>query len=211
MPGRRFTDRRDAGRRLADALRDVVEPDAVAVGLARGGAPVAAEVAGALGLDLDVVAVRKIGHPAQPEYAVGAVAPGGPPFIRDRVGLSAADLERESARAAQEAARLDAVLHAERPHPDLAGRMCVLIDDGLATGATMVAAVRWARAAGARTVVAAVPVGAPESLAALTGEADSVVCPEAPSRFLAVGAWYDDFRPVEQDEVLDLMRARELE
>jgi putative phosphoribosyl transferase len=207
VPDRRYTDRSDAGRRLAEALRGIVAPDAVVVGLARGGAPVAACVADALGLTFDVLAVRKIGHPAQPEYAIGAIAPGGPAYVRDPAGVTQHDLERGVERVAADAARLDAALHVERAHPDLAGRACVLVDDGLATGATMVAAARWARSAGARTVVVAVPVGAAESLAALASEVDAVVCPLAPARFGAVGAWYDDFAPVEESEVLALLRS----
>ena len=202
----RYADRDDAGRRLAEALRGAAAPDAVVIGLARGGAPVAAGVADALGLTFDVLAVRKIGHPAQPEYAIGAIAPGGPVFLRDPAGVSRHDLDRGVEGAMAEAGRLDAALHVERAHPDLAGRACVLVDDGLATGATMVAAARWARTRGARTVVAAVPVGAPESLTALAAEVDAVVCPLTPGRFGAVGAWYDDFAPVEEAAVLALMR-----
>ena len=172
-----FADRRDAGRALARALADEPLDDAVVVGLARGGVVVAAEVADALELPLDVLAVRKVGHPWQPEYALGAVAPGGGVYVRDPGGLSeaelAAQIERAEARAAEAST---AHSHAGREPVSLAGSTCVLVDDGLATGATMIAAVRWARSRGAARVVAAVPVAARQSAALLRGEADAVVC-----------------------------------
>jgi putative phosphoribosyl transferase len=200
-----FTDRVEAGGVLAEALRRVLPNDAVVVGLARGGVVVAAEVARALGLELDVVAVRKIGAPWQPEYALGAVAPEDGVVIRDRAGLDDAALERlvEAARSAAEA--LDRELHGEHPPAQLGGRVCALVDDGLATGATMVAALRWARSRGAARTVAAVPVGARGSLAALGGEADDVICPFAPEDFFALGYWYEHFGQVESSEVRRLL------
>jgi putative phosphoribosyl transferase len=200
-----FADRRDAGRRLAAALADERHADAVVVGLARGGVVVAAEVARALHLPLDALAVRKIGHPFEPEYALGAVTPGDGVYVRDIEGQVPAHVQVWVDEARRRARDLDARLHAERPSVPLAGRRCLLVDDGLATGATMIAAVRYARAAGAARVVACVPVGAAETVAAVATEADRVVCLETPAYFLAVGMWYDDFRQVSDEDVVALL------
>lgn len=200
-----YLDRRAAGRRLAESLHGVVPPGAVAVGLARGGVPVAAEVAQSLAIELDAIAVRKIGHPLQPEYALGAIAPGGPPLILHRDGVADADIARAADRAGREAQALNARLHVHRPPVDIRGRVCVLVDDGLATGASMHAAIHWARAAGASRVIVAVPVGAADTVSALGAEADVVVCPATPRPFRAVGAWYGDFGPVDEAEVVRLL------
>jgi putative phosphoribosyl transferase len=201
-----FEDRADAGRRLAAALEGGRLEGAVVVGLARGGVPVAAEVARRLDLPLDVLAVRKVGHPCQPEYALGAVAPGpGAAFVRSHGDLADAELAALARRAKEEANRLDVALHARVPRLDLAGRVVVLVDDGLATGATMVAAARWARAAGAARVVVAAPVGAAQTASLLRKEADDVVCPHALSCFGSVGAWYENFDQVADDEVVALL------
>ncbi len=206
-----FADRRDAGRVLARALADEQRPGAVAVGLARGGVVVAAEVAHALGLPLDVVAVRKVGHPWQPEYALGAVAPGGGVYIRDPGGLGEAELARQVDAALARAAELDRTLHAGREPVPLAGRSCLLIDDGLATGATMIAAIRWARSRGAARVVAAAPVGALQSAAQLRREADAVVCPNALADLVAVGLWYRAFDQIGDAEVIALLESARVE
>jgi putative phosphoribosyl transferase len=200
-----FADRRDAGRVLARALETERGTDAVVVGLARGGVVVAAEVAQALGLPLDVVAVRKVGHPYQPEYALGAVAPGGGVYIRDPGGLTEHQLAAQIERAETRAAELDHTLHTGHEPVPLAGRTCLLVDDGLATGATMIAAVRWARNRGAARVVAAVPVGARQSAALLRHEADAVVCPHELSDLVAVGLWYRAFGQVDDAEVAALL------
>jgi predicted phosphoribosyltransferase len=204
-PAPLFSDRREAGRSLAGLLAGEVEEGAVVVGLARGGVVVAAEAARALGLPLDAVAVRKIGHPRQPEYAIGAVAPGDGVYVRAADGLTVEQLRAAAAAAKAQAAALDRRLHAEQPPLDLTGRPCILVDDGLATGATMIAAVRWARARGASRVVAAGPVGAGETVELLRWEADRVVCPHALDAFLAVGCWYDEFDQVEDKDVLRLL------
>jgi len=200
-----FADRRDAGRSLALALEDARGTDAVVVGLARGGVVVAAEVAHALGLPLDVVAVRKVGHPFQPEYALGAVAPGGGVYVRDPGGLTERELAAQIEAAEARAAQLDRALHEGHEPIPLAGRTCLLVDDGLATGATMIAAIRWARARGAARVVAAVPVGARQSTTLLRGEADAVVCPHELSDLVAVGLWYRAFGQVGDLEVASLL------
>jgi len=201
-----FRDRLDAGRRLAAALAAARLGDAVVVGLARGGVTVAAEVARSLGLPLDALAVRKIGYPGQPEYGIGAVTPGaGGVYLRSDEGLGDGELRRVIDRARAEADALDRALHERHPRLSVRGRTAVLVDDGLATGATMVAAVRWARAEGAARVVVAVPVGAAQSARALREEADEVVCPHEQRHFGAVGFWYETFTQVENDEVVALL------
>ena len=141
-----FADRCDAGRRLSPALAAEAWRDPVAIGLARGGVEVAAEVARGLEAPLDVVAVRKVGHPWQPEYALGAVTPGDGEYVRGPNGLDDEQLAAVVEAAKGEAERLDRRLHADQPGLDLAGKTALLIDDGLATGATMIAALRWAKA-----------------------------------------------------------------
>lgn len=200
-----FVDRRDAGRRLAAALEGEREPSLVIVGLARGGVVVAAEVAHALEAPLDVVAVRKVGHPLQPEYALGAVTPGDGVYMRAHDDLTDDEVAAAVEGARAEARLLDRRLHAEHRPLDLAGTTVAAVDDGLATGATMVAALRWARAAGAARVIAAVPVAAPVSLDLVRAEADEVVCLCAPAHFCAVGAWYGAFDPVDDEDVVHLL------
>ncbi len=201
----RFSNRFEAGRELARALAEVKGETAVVVGLARGGVQVASEVARALGAPLDALAVRKVGHPLQPEYAVGAVAPGGIAYVRAHDGLTDAELAAAVAGAARAADELDGRLHSRHAPVPLTGKTAVLVDDGLATGATMVAAARWARAAEARRVVAAVPAGAAQTVALLRAEVDDVVCLRASESFGAVGFWYDDFDQVDDREVIELL------
>ncbi|MCZ7587308.1 MAG: phosphoribosyltransferase family protein [Gaiella sp.] len=201
-----FDDRVDAGRHLGTALEGSRLEGAAVVGLARGGVPVGAEVARRLSLPLDVLAVRKVGHPWQPEYALGAVAPGpNGVYVRSHGGLADAELALIVERAKAEANRLDAMLHERVPPLDVAARTVVLVDDGLATGATMVAAVRWARGARAARVVVAVPVAAAQSLELLRRESDEVVCPHELRDFGAVGLWYANFDQVADAEVVALL------
>jgi putative phosphoribosyl transferase len=204
-PAPLYADRRAAGRQLAELLEDERGTDAVVVGLARGGVVVAAEVADALGLPLDAVAVRKVGHPWQPEYAIGAVAPGDGVYVRAHDGLTDEEVAAAVEATKEKAASLDRLLHAEHAALDLTGRTCILVDDGLATGATMIAAVRWARSRGAARVVAAVPVGATETAELLRREADTLVCPHELDLFLAVGIWYEVFGQVEDEDVVRLL------
>jgi putative phosphoribosyl transferase len=202
-----FHDRVDAGRQLAAALDGAKLRGGVVVGLARGGVAVAAEVARLRSLPLDVLAVRKVGHPGQPEYGLGAVTPGqGGVYVRSRNGLGDAELRRAIEQAQAEANALDEILHQHHPPLDLHDKTAVLVDDGLATGATMVAAVRWARAQGAARVVVALPVGAAESIGHLREEADDVVCPCERFDLGSVGGWYRDFTQVGDDEVVGLLR-----
>jgi putative phosphoribosyl transferase len=208
-----FADRFEAGRLLADALEESGALEGgtgptVVVGLARGGMEVAAEVARALDAPLDALAVRKVGHPWEPEYGIGAVAPGGISYVRTHNGLSDDEVESAVRAAAANAATLDEQLHERRPPVPLAGATCVLVDDGLATGGTMVAAIRWARARHAERIVVAVPVGAARTVATLEhddDDVDAVVSLLTPQEFGAVGAWYGDFHQVEDEAVAALL------
>jgi predicted phosphoribosyltransferase len=154
-----------------------------------------------------VLAVRKVGHPAQPEYAIGAVTPGGGRFLRDAEDLTGAEVAGAVAEAQGRAEELDRRLHAAHGALDPAGKTVLLVDDGLATGATMTAAARWARHAGAARVAVAVPVGPVETVAVLAAEADAVICPEQPPLFGAVGLWYERFLPVAEEDVVALLAA----
>jgi predicted phosphoribosyltransferase len=202
-----FADRAAAGRALVRELADERGPELVVAGLARGGVQVAAEVARVLGAPLDVVAVRKIGHPRQPEYGLGAVTPGDGIYVRAHDDLSDDQLAVIVEETRAQAALLDQRLHAEHPAVDLRGRTVLLIDDGLATGATMIAAARWASAARAGRVVVAVPVAAAASLALLRAEADQVVALYPLRRFVSVGSWYDSFPQVGDADVVRLLEA----
>ena len=208
-----YRDRADAGRELAQLLADAGLGDAVIVGLARGGVAVAAEVARALSLPLDALAVRKIGYPRQPEYGIGAAAPGsGGVYLRTNEGLGEAELRRVVRRAAEAAESLDRALHAAHAPLPVDGKTVVLVDDGLATGATMMAAVHWARVQGASRVVVAVPVGAFQTAEMLRAEADAVVCAHEQQRFGAVGFWYSLFDQLTDEDVIALLeeaRARQ--
>jgi predicted phosphoribosyltransferase len=209
-----YADRRAAGRVLAELVAAAVPaeaPDGVIVlGLPRGGVPVAAEVAHRLGAALDAFGVRKLGAPGQPEFAVGAIATGGLRVVNHeaarRLGLTEQVLETIAVREAAELERREQAYREGRPPPRFAGRTVVLVDDGLATGATMVAAVRAVRRAGARWIVAAVPVGSPEGADAVRAEADMLVCPLLPPGFAAVGLYYADFAAPADAEVRDLLR-----
>lgn len=205
MSARRFHDRSEAGRSLAAALPADLPDDALVVGLARGGVETAAAVARLRGASLDALAVRKVGHPQQPEYALGAVAPGGGGvYVRSSNGLSHDELEGLVARASHAAEELDRHLHARHARASLVGRTVLLVDDGLATGATMTAAVRWAWAQGAVRVAVGVPVAASSSALLLRAEAEVWAVVET-EELGAVGLWYDRFEPVSEQEVLALL------
>jgi putative phosphoribosyl transferase len=204
-PAPLFADRAEAGRALAAELEGECGPELVVIGLARGGVEVAAEVARALDAPLDVVAVRKVGHPLQPEYGIGAVTPGDGVYVREPNGLSDEELAAAVEETKAKAAALDERLHAAHGPLDLVGKTVLVVDDGLATGGTMIAALRWARAASAARVVAAVPVGADDSLELVRAEADDVVCLYPLEAFLAVGVWYRSFDQVDDSRVLALL------
>lgn len=209
-----FIDRGDAGRRLAAALAARAYPDPVVLALPRGGVPVAAEVAQALKAPLDLVLVRKIGVPVQPELAAGAVVDGDPPVIvvnesvAAAFGLDARAIQALADRQLEEILRRRRLYLSDRPPVALTGRTVIVVDDGVATGATMRAALRAVRRHAPGRVVLAVPVAAGDSLDSLRPEADEVVCLETPAAFVAVGAHYEDFRQVEDEDVIRLLRAQ---
>ena len=205
-----FLDRSDAGRRLADRMLHLRGADVVVLGLPRGGVPVAAEVARALGAPLDVILVRKLGVPVQPELGMGAIGEGGIRIINSEVVAIAhvADAEiaavekRERAELDRRARRF----RGDRRRTPLAGRTAIIIDDGIATGSTARAACQVARAQGAVRVVLAVPVAPPSARSALAADADEVICVETPVHFLAIGEWYRDFSQTSDHEVVSLLR-----
>jgi putative phosphoribosyl transferase len=205
-----FVDRVDAGRRLAERLRHLRGEDVVVLGLPRGGVPVAAEVARALGAPLDVIVVRKLGVPSRPELAMGAVGEDGVLVVNQRVvrGVPVneagfAEVERQER---QEVARRARRFRGDRTRLPLAGRTVLIVDDGVATGSTARAACRIARAQGAARVVLAAPVCACEVADALGDVIDEAVCLMTPERFFAVGQFYADFRPTSDGEVVELLR-----
>jgi putative phosphoribosyl transferase len=206
-----FANRQDAGRQLAHALADLAgAPDVVVLGLPRGGVPVAHEVALSLGAPLDVLVVRKLGAPGQPELALGAVASGGTVVLNDEIvrhlGVDRARLDAIVAAETAVVRERDRAYRGDREPVAVEDRTVVVVDDGLATGATMRAALMALRARGARQLIAAAPVAPPEVVELLADDADRVVVLDAPERFVAVGAWYRDFRQVTDDEVTSLVR-----
>ncbi len=214
MGERIYSDRREAGRVLADELSEYAGRDNVVVyGLPRGGVPVAYEVAAKLGAVLDVFIVRKLGVPQQPELAMGAVAQGGTIVTNDDVveylRLSEELIQQTAEREFSEVRRREALYRGDLAAVDPTGRPAIVVDDGLATGASMEAAVRALWAHEPATIVVAVPVASPTTVERLSADADAVVCPLQPSRFMAVGRWYQDFTQTEDEEVRELLhRAR---
>lgn len=205
-----FVDRAHAGRVLAGSLADYAnEPDVLVLGLARGGVPVAYEVAKALGAELDVLIVRKLGAPANPELAIGALASGGGRVLNqeivDALGITTEQIEHVEAEEAAELKRREVLYRGGHPPLRVAGRTVILVDDGLATGATMRAALQALRNAGPKALIAAVPVGPGHADDLLLQGADHVVCPARPERFQAVGQWYERFDQTSDDEVRHLL------
>jgi putative phosphoribosyl transferase len=203
--GRRFADRRDAGRRLARRLEGLRALEPIVLGVPRGGVPVAAEVARALEAPLDVIVVRKVGAPLNPEYGIGALAEGGVRVLSDRavrgLAIEPHELHARVARAAEELAQRLTRYRGDRAPLPVHGRTAILVDDGLATGHTARAAALSLRRRGATRVILAVPVAARRSAAELREDVDDVACVELPRDLWAIGLWYDDFRPTSDEEV----------
>jgi predicted phosphoribosyltransferase len=207
-----FKDRSDAGRRLAAALEQYRQARPIVLALPRGGVPVAAEVAAALGGPLDLILVRKVGVPLQPELAMGAVVDGQPPLIvrnEDVIRLAGIDEAEFKLVCDGEMAEIERRRQkylGTRERADIAGKTAIVVDDGIATGATTRAALRAARARNPKLLVLAVPVAPTESLAVMRDEADDVVCLEEHSLFGAISLYYSDFRQVSDHEVIQILK-----
>jgi predicted phosphoribosyltransferase len=209
-----FRDRADAGRQLARVLSDYADrPDVVVLALPRGGVPVAGEVAAALHAPLDVFVVRKVGLPGREELAMGAIAGGGVVVVNEDVvraaGVPEEVFEAAAAREQEELERRERLYRDGRPPVEVRGRTVILVDDGLATGSTMLAAIRALRRHGPARIVVAAPVGAADVCAAFKEEADDVVCARTPEPFRAVGLAYDDFAQTTDEEVRELLARAE--
>lgn len=208
--GRQYADRDDAGKQLARALRDHGGMRPLVLGIPRGGVPVAAAVARELRGDLDIIVARKIGAPSQPELAIGAVTANGGLFLNNdllaELGVGDAYLSEMIARETANARRREELFRGSRPAPSLAGRTVIVVDDGLATGATMRAAVHSLNKHDPAKLIVAAPCGSEEACSALSHEADEVVCLIKPEPFWAVGYYYRDFSPVEDDEVTAILQ-----
>ena len=211
-----FEDRRDAGRALAERLEDHAgRPDVLVLGLPRGGVPVAYEVARALHAPLDVFLVRKLGLPGQEELAMGAIASGGirvvNPDVLSELGVPEELIDVVAAEEAEELARRERLYRGDRPPPQVEGRTVILADDGLATGASMRAAVAALRQLRPARIVVAVPVAARETCDELRSEVDEVVCAVTPDPLYAIGMWYRDFSQTSDEEVRSLLEAARAE
>jgi len=206
-----FEDRRTAGRALVPELQRCELKDPIILGLPRGGVPLAYEIAVALHAPLDTIVVRKLGVPSQPELAFGAIASGGIRVINDDVVESLFSLDEDTIdsianREMKELRRREEAYRLDRPYPELAGKDVVLVDDGLATGATMRAAAEAVKTRSPSSVVVAVPVGSASAVAKVAAIVDRVICLESPQSFYAVGQFYSDFRQTSDDEVRELLR-----
>ena len=214
MAPQRFRDRKEAGRRLAEKLRAYANrPDVLVLALPRGGVPVAYEIARALGAPLDVFVVRKLGVPGYEELAMGAVATGGVRVLNDqlvqRLRIPEYVIEAVATREQQELARRERLYRGGRPPPEVRGRTVILVDDGLATGATMRAAIMALRKLQPARIVVAVPTASSETCEELKPEVDDIICAITPDPFLAVGHWYQDFSQTTDDEVRELLARRQ--
>jgi predicted phosphoribosyltransferase len=213
MSSGRFSDRRDAGRQLAKRVAALKLDDPIVYALPRGGVPVAAEIAAALHAPLDLVLVRKIGAPMQPELAVGAIVDGEAPelVINDEIarhtGATPEYIDEVCARELAEIERRRARYLADRPRPDPRGRTVVVVDDGIATGATAIAALHALKKRGAARLVVAVPVSPPDTVRRLAHEADEVICLMQPPDFWGISGFYVDFHQLEDDEVTRALEA----
>jgi len=214
MKPKRFRDRPESGRLLAAKLTAYANrPDVLVLALPRGGVPVAYEVARALQVPLDVFVVRKLGVPGHEELAMGALAPDGVRILNQEVvkalRIPGSIIDEVAAEELEELKRRERLYRGSRPPPDLRGRMVILVDDGLATGATMRAAIRALRQQQLARIVVAVPTASPDTCEALGTEADEVICAMTPRPFLSVGHWYDDFTQTTDEEVRRLLAQRQ--
>lgn len=208
----RYRDRQEAGQVLASRLDAYADrPDVVVLALPRGGVPVAYEVATRLQAPLDIFLVRKLGVPGHPELAMGAIAENGARVMNEEIvhylAIPASAIDRVAEAEQQEMARRERTYRGDRPAPAIAGRTVILVDDGLATGATMKAAVQGLRQLQPAQIVVAVPVGASETCEELSHLADQVLCATTPDPFQAVGLWYEQFNQTTDDEVIELLEA----
>ena len=206
-----FRDRAEAGRRLAEKLRQYAKrPDVLVLALPRGGVPVGYEVARALSAPLDVFLVRKLGFPGQEEFAMGAIASGGARVLNtnliQRLHVTPETVDAIAAKELRELERREQAYRGSNLLPSVRGKTVILVDDGLATGASMYAAAAALRSQEPARIVVAVPVGAPDSCGDFGALVDEVVCAEMPEPFVAVGQWYDDFNQTTDEEVRDLLR-----
>lgn len=206
-----FRDRRDAGLRLAEILQQEGDTENLLIlALPRGGVPVADEIAKALHAPLDVLVVRKIGMPGNPELALGAVASGDIVVLNEDVitefGLSRTQIEPLVDATQEEVRARELLFRGAKPYPTLLGKRIILVDDGLATGATMRAAISAVKGKKPASVVVAVPVGSREACEAIRNSVDRLICIESPPVFYAVGAWYENFLPTEDKEVQELLQ-----
>lgn len=205
-----FHNRRDAGRQLAQKLRRFSKrDDAIVLGLPRGGVPVAFEIAQALQLPMDVLVVRKLGVPGQEELAMGAIASGGVRVLSSDVivdaGIDTPTIERVTAEQTRELVRREQAYRGHRLYPLLENKIVILVDDGIATGATVRAAVQSLRMHAPKSIVLAVPVAAPEALDMLAGDVDEITCLLTPRPLFGIGEWYEDFSQLSDDDVRALL------
>jgi putative phosphoribosyl transferase len=207
---KRFVDRADAGRALAASLKEYeIDPDTIVLAIPRGGVPVAFEIAVTLEVRMDVLIVRKIGVPWNPEYAVGAVASDGIVVMDEtmmhQLGLTPVGLAPIVRAELDELERRERLYRGDEPYPELEGHTVLLVDDGLATGSTMLAAIKAVRTRSPRRVVVAVPIASAEACADLDQAADRTICLETPDPFYGVGVWYEDFSETSDEQVLALL------
>jgi len=209
-----YLDRRDAGEVLAEALKQDLDEELVSVrplvlAIPRGGVQIGCDVATALDADLDLVVPRKLGAEGNLEYAIGAVMHDGTLYLNPEAlritGASPEYIEAEKTREMTEAARRLEAYRGGRREPMISGRVVIVVDDGIATGATMIVALRWVQSRGARMVVAAAPVAPPSTVEELKQEADRVICPHTPEPFYAIGAFYESFGQVSDEEVKEML------
>ena len=206
-----FNDRKDAGQQLADKLISERFDDPIVLALPRGGVPVAYEVAKTLNAPMDLILVKKIGIPSQPELAVGAVVEGNPPQlvinedIKSLAGVGDGYIEVQKAKKLEEIARRRALYFADRPPPLIEGRDVILVDDGIATGATVKAAIKGLRAQNPKRLILAIPVAPHETIRELKGTVDKIICLDQPSPFAAIGIYFRDFHQLEDHEVISFL------